>query len=251
MKTVNNIFVLFLVISLFSCVSAQVKEKRIQESYFHYNTGISYLKQNKFPEAKAEFGIAIDKNPENPELHNAAGLANTKLSDYDEAVRCFKRALRLDPGFSEARYGFALTLALQKKFDDAVKEWKRVLEDTAYHYPERVHFNMANAYFELGDFESARENYNAVLRIYPDNLMSRFYLGKIYEKNGKYELACEEYRKSTRIDKAFVPAHFSLGENYFKMKKEREAIVEFEMVLMLDPDSSLGKEAKRYLERLK
>lgn len=242
---------LFFFISLFSCVSAQVKEKRIQKANFYYDAGIKYLRQNKFPEAKAEFENALKNNPENSELYYAAGLANSKLSDYDEAVRCFKKALRLNPDFSEARNGLASTFALEKRFDDAIKEWKKVLEDSTYHYQETVHFNMANAYFELGDFESAREHYNDVLRIYPDNLMSHFYLGKVYEKNGKYDLACEEYKKSTEIDKAFVPAHFSLGENYLKLKKEKEAIKEFEMVILLDQNSDLASEAKRYLEKVK
>ncbi len=213
--------------------------------------GIKYLRQNKFQEAKAEFDYALKKNNWNPEFYYAIGLANSKLSDYDGAVRDFKKALKLNPDFSEARNGLALTFALQKRFNDAIKEWKKVLADPTYHYKETVHFNMANAYYEISDFESARENYNAVLSVYPDNLMSRFYLGKVYEKNGKYDLACEEFKKSTEIDKAFIPAHFSLGENYFKLGKEKEAIKEFEMVIVLDQDSDLAREAKRYLEKLK
>ena len=247
----TNCIVLFLVISLFSCVPYQVREKKIQEANLHYDIGINYLRQNKFQEAKTEFDYALKKNNKKPEIYYAAGLANSKLSDYDGAIRDFKKALKLNPDFSEARNGLASTFAFQKKFNDAIKEWKKVLKDSIYQYQETIHFNMANAYFEIGDFESARENYNAVLRVYPDNLMSRFYLGKVYEKSGKYDLACEEYKKSTEIDKAFIPAHFSLGENYFRLGREKEAIKEFEMVIVLEPDSNLGKEAKRYLEKLK
>ena len=234
-----------------ACFVSQTREGGIERARLHYDAGLKYLQQNSLGEAKAEFSKAVLEDPDHPDYYNVLGLTYSKLTDYEEACKNFKKALKLNPDFSEARNGLASTLAILKRVDEAISEWKKVLADPTYRFPETIHFNIANAHLDSGNLDSATEHYNAVLKFFPDHLMSHFNLGRIYEKNGKYDLACEEYKKSVTIDKAFVPAHFGLGENYFKLKKEKEAIEEFEMVLVLDPNSGFGEEAKKYLDKLK
>jgi len=242
---------LFLLFFLPACFFNHPKEGGIERGRLHYDAGLKYLQENSLGEAKSEFSKAVLEDPEYPDYYNALGLTYSKLTEYNEAVKNFRKALKLNPDFSEARNGLASTLAIQKKFDEAISEWKKVLDDPTYRFPEIIHFNIARAYFDSGNLDSATEHYKSVLKYFPDHLLSHYNLGMIYDKTGKYELACEEYKKAVSLDKAFVPAHFSLGENYFKMKNEKEAIKEFEMVLVLDPHSAFGEEAKKYLDKLK
>ena len=63
-----------------------------------------YLRTENFEEAKGNLELAIEKEPENKQLHFSLGVVHDNLGEFDEAQAAYQSALEIDPNYFDAVY---------------------------------------------------------------------------------------------------------------------------------------------------
>ena len=93
----------------------------------HSNIGDVLDRQNKVPEARAEFMKALKLDPESPRTLNGLGALFAHEGDATNAMYYFNAALHRRPFYSDANYNFANVLAAQGKFAEAVEQYQAAI----------------------------------------------------------------------------------------------------------------------------
>jgi tetratricopeptide (TPR) repeat protein len=63
-----------------------------------------YLNTEKYDEAKNNLMLAIEKEPDNKQLHFSLGVVNEKLGNTEEAVKSYDKAIEIDSEYFDAVY---------------------------------------------------------------------------------------------------------------------------------------------------
>lgn len=85
--------------------------------------GLAYLKDNKFPEAIADFTDALKLNPRDTGILERRAYVEMKISDFDKALADYNEAIRINP--KEARY-----YNLRSYIYETKKDLKNSMADT-------------------------------------------------------------------------------------------------------------------------
>ncbi len=86
-----------------------------------YNRGKGALDNKDFAEAKKQFEIAVEKDKQNANYHNALGVALCGLQNYSESVSEYKEAIRLHDKAAVFHVNLAAALLKLGQCEDAKK----------------------------------------------------------------------------------------------------------------------------------
>ena len=82
---------------------------------------INLVNNNQFDQALNHANDLLDKNNNNPELHNILGIIYLKKNKDNDAVNNFKKAIELKKNFIHPYINISLIYRRQKLFDRALK----------------------------------------------------------------------------------------------------------------------------------
>ena len=128
------------------------------------------------------------------------GIKFYEQAKYDDAIAKFKDALKQDDKNPHANYELALTLVTTKATKEAVPYLEKVIKSKS---------NVTVSAYDL--------------------------LGSIYDMEGKGKLAIEQFKKGIEFDSKYQRIHFNYAITLAKLGKTKEAIIEIENSLRLDP----------------
>ncbi|HBL17778.1 MAG: hypothetical protein A2X36_11295 [Elusimicrobia bacterium GWA2_69_24] len=126
------------------------------------------------------------------------------------------------------------TLARNRVYADTVLIWQDVV--ASYPRNHRAHNNLANAYYDRGDFDRALEHYRAALAIDPSYAGSYTNLGNIYLARGDDSAAFGWYQKAVAVNPTIAGLHVNLGNIYYRRGEPDRALAEFRQAARLDPN---------------
>lgn len=156
----------------------------------------------------------------------------------------------VDEGDEES--AFIAGLAEKALHDMVVREASKFLEKRASHRRAPiVRYRLANALFDLGRFEEARPQYEALEKVagfeQPDEV--RFRLGQCELRRDGFAAAEEDFAAVTggKAEYLKVPATFLLGEARFRGGKFREAADAYGAVLKAKDASTYAADARHGL----
>ncbi len=109
---------------------------------------------------------------------------------------------------------------------------------------------IGDKYFEGGRFEKAIEVYEKVLELDPNDVDTYNDLGLAYHYTGKSDMAIEKLRKGTEAMPSYQRVWLSLGFVLVSTGITEDAKPVLKKAMELDPDSTVGLEAKRMLDLL-
>lgn len=165
--------------------------------------------------ALADFTVAIKSGSKNPEVFEGAGVIYGSKGDLQNAILCLNKAVALDPSNGNIYYNRALTLGKMNRFDEAISDYTRALElqpqkaqkirtnrsnlllgtgrfieaipDLDFLISEDpdnfiLYYNRAVARLQLNNPNGAVSDFQRVLMLKPDDLMSRIQLKKLTGK---------------------------------------------------------------------
>jgi len=139
-----------------------------------------YLVNQKFDEAKENLLLALEKDPQNKQLHFSLGVVYDNLGEKDGAVAAYKKAIEIDPNYFDAVYNLgafyfnegveiinvANEIESQKEYEAKIAEAEEVFK-TAQPYLEKAHeldpedrgalVSLQQLYARTGDIERATE----------------------------------------------------------------------------------------------
>ena len=178
--------------------------------------------------------------------------------EIGKAIKAFNKVLVLSPEHTDAAISLSVLYNDIGQYDEAKKVFETaservkgknrgagLLEDK--HINKKFaskHFEIAEMYFSYNRYDEALFEYNKVISLDPEDLVSRIKIAKTYAKKGFISKAIEELRTLKNEEPNFAPARIALGVIHYGNGNVLEAQAEWEKVLLKDPFHS---EASMYL----
>ena len=202
--------------------------------------GLAALAQTEY--ASHEFTSARDHALQLAELDRAKsypyqllGDASLELGDYDKATSAFGQMERFGRGSvgAETRLGRAALLhgqteAATRHLSDALA-LALVQEPPSRETIAWIRWQLGEAAFSIGSYETAEQRYRDALVTFPDYYRALGSLGRVLAALGDVPGAIEQYERAISIipDPSFVAA---LGDLYKISGREKEAKAQYDLV---------------------
>ena len=180
------------------------------------------------------------------------GEKEVEKGNLDKVMNIYQESLKYDPYLGSMYYGIgAILMNYKKDFTMAEEYFKKAQKYTDY--PELPQ-NLAFIYLRKGELNKAVVKLEQAIS-YQKNKKSMLHLycilGNTYINLRDYKKAEIAFNKALEIDINSVKAHFGLAGVYLKQGKKIMALLEFQRVIKLAPDSIEAKYSQEILDKLK
>jgi Tfp pilus assembly protein PilF len=122
---------------------------------------------------------------------------------YQEAKAYFQKVVEQDPTYAQAYFNLALTQALLGECEGALQNFQRAL-DQQFQPADKLlltyHAARARCFEHLGRWAEAAAEYEALIRLMPDNGTFYLNIGQAYVRSEQYDKALEAYRKFLQLE---------------------------------------------------
>ena len=129
----------------------------------HGNLGLVLQSMGDTEASKHHFSIALARYPNEPDLLNNMGLALLNRKRHSEAMAHLERANRVDPNYVPALVNLGSALVEAEQPEKALAHLLRALERRPGE--PMVRLGLARAYLALGEYEAARKEYDALVKL--------------------------------------------------------------------------------------
>jgi len=180
---------------------------------------------------------------------------DTLLEDYRKAEQLYVKAVTLDPKFALAHARLASTRAEIFHYYEPLDSWKiraRSSAQTAL----QLQPSLGEAHLAIGqciywfeqDYQSALVEFDAALRLAPNNSETGGLIAAIKRRQGKWDEALEGYRQMSRLD----PQNPNITRNLLftctSMRRWADAAHEADRMRAMAPDSIVAKIQRGYVD---
>lgn len=166
-----------------------------------------------------------------------AGLEYFLNYEYKQAEQAFRAALELAPDFAVARYRMAYIQAVTGRTELAIRNMEQALQSELLADRERRYIEAALALFRR-EYESAAEQFEALLEDYPFEVEAREMLAKAYWGQYRHEEAVREMEMLAAEEPQNKVIWNSLGWYLLSMGEFERAQPALERYLRLAPDDA-------------
>jgi tetratricopeptide (TPR) repeat protein len=208
--------------------------------------GEGYLKQGNIEAAIRVFRNAVNAAPDLPKGHYNFAQALETAGHLAEAQAQYETALRLQSPFPEAEYAFGNLLLKSGNATGAMGHYQNAIRARPV-YPE-AHHNLGNLYVRQGHWEEARAEFEAALALNPAFAEAHNNLARVLASQNDLEGALVHARRAVSLKPDYVTGRYNLGQLLLAgaaadTRRFKEAIVEFQQVLRLDPAHTGARKA--------
>ncbi len=170
-------------------VSSTVPDPKVAAQRWN-NYGIALLGQRQNARAAEAFGKVVELTPDYVDGHINIAVAKYSAGSYEAALKVLDRVLRKAPGNMRAQFYQGRVLRAQYRMEEAVRKLKPVV--AVYPRFRQVRQDLGYAYFWQKRYDLAREQYEALQAVDPDDLSAHYYLSIIYRQLGLADKAAEQ-----------------------------------------------------------
>ena len=156
----------------------------------------------------------------------------------DLATRASEELARSAPSSYQARELNAEAYESQGKWDQAAQEYQKALAKN----PDApgIHFRIGRLLLSKPNppadvVEQARKEFQAELKIDPNNAGAEYVLGELARQDQNWDQAVEHFSRASKLDPAFGDAFLGLGEALISSRKFPEAIPPLQTAVKLEP----------------
>ena len=246
---------------------------------------MNLFKEGKYKEAIDSFHSVLETEPDNADVYNNMAVAYTCTADYEHAKNYFIKAIELDPEMAQAYINLSdlyyktgdlasavgtlqrasyelesnLTIAHllarvyieDQRWDDAISELERVLDGEPENYD--AYYDLGHVYFELGDYETAIDNFENVIAYEQNqnNELLYYALAQAYEANNQIDKAISNYLKAIAVNDKFTLAYKKVGILFLAREDYDDAIEYFENYLEFDIPDEEKVSIQKLIDRVK
>lgn len=192
------------------------KPSKSQDLVRWNNYGISLIDQQQFAAAVEAFKQVLKLDPTYSQAHTNMAVAELSQNNYPEAQTYLQEALKLDPTNPRAIAYRGIVYRLQYRLDKAIE----TLQPLVPQYPRlrQLRQELAYAYFLQKKYKLAREQYEALQEIDPDDLQAHRWLANTYRALGMKERA--EQEATAYADQVEEPGYSFVAQKYWRTHPE-------------------------------
>lgn len=154
------------------------------------NYGIALLGQQQYAGAAAAFQKVVEINPAYVDGYINIGVADYSYERYGNAKEPLEKALAMRPGDPRALYYKASIAKIEGRLDEAAELLKQVI--AAFPRFRDAHRELGFTYYQLKKYELARQSYENLQSIDPDDLSAHYNLMLIYRRLGMKAKSAEQ-----------------------------------------------------------
>jgi tetratricopeptide (TPR) repeat protein len=198
------------------------------------------------PKSKAEATLSERLKPLPPaeQLATLRPLGVADSSNADVAFFTGNAYYAIGSAFSAEQHGEAVAY-----YDSAVSAYRRAVRSDST--MSKAWVNMGLAYEAKGARGDASKSFHSAIAVNPRDVLAYCHLGYVEQQSGNVAEAIGLYQQALAIDANCAQAHYNLGLAFAEAKVFKEALVEWETVVRLDPDGELGKTAAENVKIIK
>lgn len=240
------------------------------------------FKAGDYEKALASFIIVSEQDKNNPNLLNNIGLCYSKLAKDDLACEYFIKALSVNPKAVQTYINLSDVYFRNKNIIDAINLLENGVtlmprEIALKHYLSRfyledcrydlamdqlfeildidsdnldAYWDLGNIQFELGDYDSAAENYENVLEKVTDNAVLYYQTAITYEAGDNIDKAISNHLKALAVNENFHPSYKKLGILFMARNDYESAIEYFQDYLNFDLPDEEKKNIQELIDRI-
>ncbi len=187
----------------------------------------------------ALFTRALEISPGSWQAHQMVAISLKKKGDGPGAIRHLQQVLEIVPAMSEAHTNLGKTYADLGMPAEAIGEYEAALR--AWPEDALTRFLLAELLYRQGNLESSLVQYRELLRHDPGNARAEHNLGYVLDDLGRVGEAVGHYRAALRLDPDVADAHLNLGVALVRLNRLGEAAAEFRATLALDPGNATAE----------
>ncbi len=196
----------------------KLSPKHAEAHYFRANI---YYARGQSPQAIAGYTTAMGLEPALINAHKNP-LPGNRLTDYVGPP---------DPLSPVAMYWITKPASRILRCDKALRTDPQNIEA----YRER-----GSAYYELGNYEYAVENFTSLLKISSNDVQVLHYRGLAYEQLEQFEQALADYSRAIELKPDFADAYINRGVTYGKMGNQQHSLTDLDQGVSLNPNDPNG-----------
>jgi hypothetical protein len=180
------------------------------------NLGISLLDQFQYEDSVKAFTEVIKLRHDYVDGYTNIGLTEILWEKYASARTAIRKALTMDPNNARALYYDGLLQRRAGNTPQEIADFRRVVEM----YPESrdARRELGITYYQQHNEHAALEQFEALQKIDPDDLVAHYNLSILYRRMGMADKAARE--QSAFIDKKVDPGAPTYSLNYLRVHPE-------------------------------
>jgi tetratricopeptide (TPR) repeat protein len=176
---------------------------------------------HQLPQARAELDSALQKYPDDRELHVLRAYVEGELGHVDEAVKQLRALMNNTPADRDLYLNVANVYIQAKQYGDAEQAVNKALADSSKpEEQEYAHFVLGEIYERQKKYDLAEEQFKKVLAADPLNASAANYLGYMLADRGvRLEESVKYIQKALHLEPNNGAYLDSLGWAYYKMNR--------------------------------
>ena len=240
------------------------------------------FKAGEYEKAIDAFKLVLEDDNNNPNVLNNIGLCYSKLAKDDLASEYFIKTLSFNPKSVQTYINLADVYYRNRNIVEAINLLENGVtimpqEIALKHYLSRfyvedcryelamdqlfeildideenldAYWDLGNIQFELGDYDSAVQNYENVLEKVTENAVLYYQTAIAYEANDNVDKAISNHLKAISCNENFHPSYKKLGILFMARNDNESAIEYFQDYLNFDLPDDEKKNIKDLILRI-
>lgn len=204
-----------------------------QRANAHLDSAASYEDSGLLDAALAEFGLALEVNPNIAEAHMGMGSIYQQRGDYELASRAYERATIVEPNKFDAHYSLGLMKQLLGRLQEALRAYKTAWRLNPDDF--KVNRELGSAYLQLGRPGEALTFTQISTRLDPDSQTAWCNLAATYNLLERYEEAVDTYRQAAELGDLADPVLLGLADAHIHLNNFQQAINVLEALIRRSP----------------
>jgi tetratricopeptide (TPR) repeat protein len=180
------------------------------------NLGIALLDQFQYAESVAAFTEVVKLRNDYVDGYTNVGLTEISWEKYESARTAIRNALTLDPNNARALYYDGLLQRRAGNTQQEIADFRKVV--AMFPQSRDARRELGITYYQQKDEHAALEQFEALQKIDPDDLVAHYNLSILYRRMGQPERAADEQAKF--VDKKVDPGAPTYSLNFLRLHPE-------------------------------
>ncbi len=209
------------------------------DEYQHINKeiGLNLNMMGHFDMAMSFLTRYLEQNPDDDSVMFEKAYALEKLGKLEESIEEYEKLLKTNPFQDMAWFNLGILYSMKNDDENAINAYKTAISIRP-DYPE-PHFNLGNIYFSRNDYYAALFHYTEYASLYDNYLRENVvfqFIGECWNELHILDLAQRSFKLALEYLPDDADAWYGLAINHLKSFEPKEAIVNLNRAIDIDPD---------------